>query len=328
MKQRFILFFSFSMMLGIAFFSLSFGTKWIHPYDVFMSFISPSSEYTTLILSFRLPRILIALFAGGLLATSGFILQTALKNDLASPDVIGLNKASAFFIVILSFFIQYPTKFLLIFAALFGGIIGIAIIYMISQRFRFSTQTIIISGIALSFLFDALIKLFTFTEKQLLMKQLFWLTGSLWGRYWEMVPLLFFTSVSFALFFFFTHTHFFLLNLDHSIIPTLGKKTQSLTWLYLSIAAIVTSITVSSVGAIGFIGLLSPHIGKRLLPRYTPLRFVIVFFIGSIILLLSDLIGRSIIAPVEIPAGIIVSIIGAPYFLFILISKNKEALHD
>lgn len=322
MKPRFIIFSSCILTLLIAGFSLSFGTKWIHPADIFVALFAPSSPDAAIVYSFRLPRVLIALLAGGLLATSGFILQAALKNDLASPDVIGLNKASAFFIVILSFFVNYPSKTSLVSAALFGGMVGIALIYFVSQRFRFSSQTIIISGIALSFLFDALIKLFTFAEKQLLMKQLVWLTGSLWGRYWEMVPLLFLTAVAFTVFFFLTTDRFFLLQLDNAIIPTLGKKTKSLTWLYLIIASIVTSITVSSVGAIGFIGLLSPHIGKRLLSKYTPLRFVLIFFIGSIILLLSDLIGRSIIAPVEIPAGIIVSIIGAPYFLFILIAKK------
>lgn len=323
MKPRFIIFLCLIVTLLIGIFSLSFGTKWIHPRDILVAFFSPSSPDAAIIFSLRLPRILIAFFAGGLLATSGFILQTALKNDLASPDVIGLNKASAFFIVILSFFVQYPSKTSLVGAALFGGLIGIALIFFVSMRFRFSSQTIIISGIALSFLFDALIKLFTFAEKQLLMKQLVWLTGSLWGRYWEMVPLLFLTTVLFCAFFFFTADRFFLLQLDNAIIPTLGKRTKSLTWLYLIIASIVTSITVSSVGAIGFIGLLSPHIGKRIFSQYTSLRFLLIFFIGSIILLLSDLIGRSIIAPVEIPAGIIVSIIGAPYFLFILITKKR-----
>lgn len=325
MKNKTLLFLLVLMLIAIGFLSLSFGTIWISPLNVAHALLSHNSEHFITIVSFRLPRVLIALFAGGLLALSGLLLQVALKNELASPDVIGLNKASALAIVLINFFILYPSKPLLVISALIGALASSYLLFLIARRFFFSQKTIILTGVALSFAFDAAIKLFTFSQKQLLVKQMTWLVGSLWGRYWEMIPILVLTTIFLGIFLYMTHQKFFLLQLDTGLLPTLGIKSATLTWTYVLISSLVTGITVSTVGAIGFIGLLAPHITKRITPIYTPFRFALTFIIGSLILTLADLIGRSMISPLEIPAGIIVSLIGGPYFLFLLFSKKAGA---
>ena len=310
-------------LLLLSFFSLSFGSSWISPFAIIKALFQQESAVLSIILQYRLPRVFIAIFAGGLFAVAGMLLQMALNNDLASPDVIGLNKCSALLIVILNFFILYPSKLSLILAALSGALIGAFILFHISRRFHFSPQTIILTGVALSFLFDALIKLLTFSQKDLLAKQMAWLVGTLWGRYWEVIPILIISTILFFGFIYFAKASLFLLQLDPSIIPTLGKKSSTLTWTYILISSLITGVAVSSVGAIGFIGLLAPHIIRRFIPTYTSLRFVFAFLVGSIILLLADLIGRSIITPTEIPAGIIVALVGGPYFLFILLIRKS-----
>ncbi|MGL4662820.1 MAG: FecCD family ABC transporter permease [Culicoidibacterales bacterium] len=319
MSSKYIFLFLVVLTILISFISLAFGSQFISPFYIFLN----GTPQFTILFHFRLPRILIAICAGGLLATAGFILQTLLKNNLASPDVIGLNKGSALAIVICTLFTLYPSKSTLIAVALLGSFFTSLILFFISRRFSFSGKTIILTGIALSFLFDAITKLLTFSQKQLLMKQLTWLIGSLWGRYWEMIPLLIITCFFFLLTLYFSRDQFFLLQLDHAILSTLGKKATTITWLYLLIAAIATGVAVSTVGAISFIGLIAPHIAKKFTYTYTSWRFAFVFLTGSIILLLADLFGRSILSPLEIPAGIIVSLVGGPYFLFILLKQSK-----
>lgn len=304
----------------LSFISLAFGSQFISPFALFQ----PTTDAFATLFSFRLPRIFIAIFAGGLLSSSGFILQTTLKNNLASPDIIGLGKGSSLAIVICNFFIPYPSKTALLIASLIGALLASIILFHVAKRFRFSTKTIILTGIALAFFFDATTKLFTLSQKQLLMKQLTWLVGSLWGRYWEMVPLLILTSVVFFFIFFLTRDQFFLLQFESSVISSLGKNAASLTWFYILLSTMATGVAISSVGAIGFIGLIGPHIVKKFIPIYTHWRFVFIFLTGSIILLFADLVGRSFLSPLEIPAGIIVALIGSPYFLFILLKQRTN----
>lgn len=308
----------------LCFLCLCIGTGQMSFTEVIRGFFSPQSSTGIVLWKLRIPRIFLAILAGGLLATSGMILQIALKNELASPDVIGLNKASALGIIVLNMFVKYPSKIELIFAAVLGACVCAGLLYSIAKRFYFSPQTLILIGLALSFFFDAVIKLGTFNAQHLLMKQMFWLTGSLCGRYWEMIPLLFFTAICFCVFFYFTKESFFLLQLDDELLPTLGKNRVSLRWLYILTASLVSAITVSTVGAIGFIGLIAPHISRRILKKYTPIRFVLTFFIGSVLLLIADTLGRSLFMPIEVPAGIIVSLIGGPYFLLILVQQRKR----
>lgn len=311
------------ILLLICIISLTIGTRTLSLQEVIQGIVDPDTRSGLIIWRLRMPRVILALLAGGLLATSGMILQATVKNELASPDVIGLNKASALVIVCMNFFIAYPTKAELVGASIIGALLCAVMLYLISRLFQFSTQTIVITGVALSFFFDAALKLITINERQLLIKQMLWLTGSLWGRSWEMVPILFLTTTVFVIFFYVTRRRFFLLQLDAAILPTLGQDERKLSWLYIVVSAIVSGITVSTVGAIGFIGLIAPHISRRLMPVYSTKRFFVTFYFGSIILLLADLIGRSLFGVIEVPAGIIVAIIGGPYFLLMLIQQRK-----
>lgn len=323
MKPYKLLILLFISTISISFFSLSFGTEFISPNHVLYLLIEPTSTQSITLLHFRLPRIIIAFFAGGLLASSGLLLQSALKNELASPDVIGLNKGAALLIVIASYFFHFPTKMILVLSSFIGSICATSLLFHVSRKLRMEPKTLILTGVAISFAFDAAIKLFTFSNKQLLMKQMTWLVGTLWGRSWEMVPLLMISTLLLFIFLYFSQHHFFILQLDSAITPSLGSTPFKLTWLYVIVSACLTAITVSIIGSMSFIGLIAPHITKRLIPTFSPYRFVCSFLIGSFILIGSDLIARSIIAPLEIPTGIIVSLIGGPYFLYLLRLKKQ-----
>lgn len=318
-KWTILIIFSLFLLLW----SLAAGSKVLSLNQIFQGVVYPESPSGILIWRFRMPRIILAILAGGLLATSGMILQITLKNELASPDIVGLNKASSFCIVLLHFFVAYPTQGEVVTISIIGSIFCALLLYFISRKNHFSASRVIISGVALSFFFDAAIKLLSMNNKQILIKQMLWITGSLLGRYWEMIPLLLCTTIFLIAFLMLTRQRLFLIQLDTSLFTTLGQNEKILNWLFIGVAAIVSGIAVSTVGAIGFIGLIAPHISRQLLPIYTAKRFLVTFYIGGIILLLADLVGRSLFGVIEVPAGIVVSLIGGPYFLFMLLQQRK-----
>ena len=306
MKNKNTLIFTISIvsLIVISFISLIFGSKILNITDIFdVIFNYSTSKYSFIIFEYRVPRLLMTIIVGMSLAIAGAIFQGVLRNPLASTDVLGIGKGAGFFACLvinlnLKNIIPIPM------AAMFGGLgVGI-IIYLLTKKTNFKNTSIVIMGIAMSALFDAGIQYFNISNSGNIQTIFLWLTGSVWGRYWDEVPyvvILIPLSIILA-------NKIDILSLGDKVAINLGEKVDFLRVGLLLIGIILTASSVSVSGTIGFVGLIAPHIAKSLVGYRHKLVIPLSGLVGAILLVVADIIGRTIIAPTEIPVGIVTAI--------------------
>ena len=326
MKNKNTLIFTISivMLLVISFISLLFGSKPLNISNVFDAIFNySSSRYSFIVFEYRIPRLLIAMMVGISLAIAGAIFQGVLRNPLASTDVLGIGKGAGFFACLvislnLKNIIPIPM------AAMFGGLgVGI-IIYLLTKKTNFKNTSIVIMGIAMSALFDAGIQYLNISNSANVQTILLWLTGSVWGRYWDEVQILIPYVAIFVPLAIILANKIDILSLGDKVAINLGENILLLRVGLLLIGIILTASSVSVSGTIGFVGLIAPHIAKNLVGYKHRLVIPLSGLIGANLLVISDIIGRTIISPMEIPVGIVTAIIGAPYFLYLLLRKKAN----
>ena len=326
MKNKNTLIFTISIvsLIVISFISLIFGSKILNITDIFdVIFNYSTSKYSFIIFEYRVPRLLMTIIVGMSLAIAGAIFQGVLRNPLASTDVLGIGKGAGFFACLvinlnLKNIIPIPM------AAMFGGLgVGI-IIYLLTKKTNFKNTSIVIMGIAMSALFDAGIQYLNISNSANVQTILLWLTGSVWGRYWDEVQILIpYVAIFIPLAIIFANK-IDILSLGDKVAINLGENVNFLRVGLLLIGIILTASSVSVSGTIGFVGLIAPHIAKNLVGYKHRLVIPLSGLIGANLLVISDIIGRTIISPMEIPVGIVTAIIGAPYFLYLLLRKKAN----
>ena len=323
MKNKNTLIFTISIvsLIVISFISLIFGSKILNITDIFdVIFNYSTSKYSFIIFEYRVPRLLMTIIVGMSLAIAGAIFQGVLRNPLASTDVLGIGKGAGFFACLvinlnLKNIIPIPM------AAMFGGLgVGI-IIYLLTN---FKNTSIVIMGIAMSALFDAGIQYFNISNSGNIQTIFLWLTGSVWGRYWDEVRILIPYVVILIPLSIILANKIDILSLGDKVAINLGEKVDFLRVGLLLIGIILTASSVSVSGTIGFVGLIAPHIAKSLVGYRHKLVIPLSGLVGAILLVVADIIGRTIIAPTEIPVGIVTAIVGAPYFLYLLLGKKSN----
>ena len=313
MKNKNTLIFTISIvsLIVISFISLIFGSKILNITDIFdVIFNYSTSKYSFIIFEYRVPRLLMTIIVGMSLAIAGAIFQGVLRNPLASTDVLGIGKGAGF--------LPIPV------AAMFGGLgVGI-IIYLLTKKTNFKNTSIVIMGIAMSALFDAGIQYFNISNSGNIQTIFLWLTGSVWGRYWDEVRILIPYVVILIPLSIILANKIDILSLGDKVAINLGEKVDFLRVGLLLIGIILTASSVSVSGTIGFVGLIAPHIAKSLVGYRHKLVIPLSGLVGAILLVVADIIGRTIIAPTEIPVGIVTAIVGAPYFLYLLLGKKSN----
>lgn len=288
-----------------------------------------SSKDNFILLSIRLPRIILTLLTGMALALSGSILQGITRNDLSDPGIIGINSgagvAIAIFIIVFSLNGSlFP--YLVPLAAFTGSIITACFIYIFSynKKSGFHPINLILVGVgfsmALSGLMIVIVSSAERTKVEFIVK---WLSGSIWGADW---PYIFAILPWLALLIPYTiykSKHLDILRLSEPIAIGLGMSVNKERMKLLLAAIALASSAVSVTGGISFIGLMSPHISRRLVGPKSEIFIPVSILLGGWLLLFSDTIGRYIFQPDGIPTGIMTALIGAPYFINLLL-KNKK----
>lgn len=322
MKNKNTLIFTISIviLLVISFISLLFGSKSLNISNVFDAIFNySSSRYSFIVFEYRIPRLLIAMMVGMSLAIAGAIFQGVLRNPLASTDVLGIGKGAGFFACLV---ISLNLKSSISIAAMIGGLMVGIIIYLLTKKTNFKNTSIVVMGIAMSALFDAGIQYLNISNSANVQTILLWLTGSVWGRYWDEVQILIpYVAIFIPLAIIFANK-IDILSLGDKVAINLGENVNFLRVGLLLIGIILTASSVS--GTIGFVGLIAPHIAKNLVGYKHRLVIPLSGLIGANLLVISDIIGRTIISPMEIPVGIVTAIIGAPYFLYLLLRKKAN----
>lgn len=312
--------------------TLCWGTYKVTPIEVINTFLGNGTKLqNTAILSIRLPRLLVGAFVGVALSTAGAILQTITKNDLADTGIIGINAGAAVAAVL---FITYSTGtyytelgslsiFVLPVMAVMGAAVSSFIIYMMSSRGGIRPKRLLLIGIGLNAGLNAFITFFTFRGGVGdYNRVLIWTSGSLWGSgasYAKVIiPIV---TILFGIVLL-NHKKLDVLNLSDELALSLGLNIEKERKKFLSLAVLLAGTATAFAGNIGFLGLLSPHIARKLVGPYHKKFIPVSAMISVIIILIADAVSRNLFSPIEIPVGITVSIFGVPYFIYLMMKEK------
>ena len=311
--------------------SLNLGSFAIEPMDVIKTLIGQGQRnHEIAIFKLRLPRIVIAILVGAALATAGTILQGVTKNDLADSGILGINSGSALFVVIYMFLmngnvydgISNLTIFTMPIVALSGALFGAFLIYTLAFKKGISSQRLLLIGIGINVAFTSILTIFQlkFTTQEF-NRVMAWTSGSIWGSNWKYVIAILPFIIIFMGLSIYKSRYLDVLNLGDEISTGLGVEVEKERRKLIVYAVILAGVATSVSGSISFLGLVSPHIGRKLVgPKHKRL-IPISALIGTLIILVADTISRNLLAPIEIPVGIVISIIGVPYFIYLMLSK-------
>lgn len=320
------------LAVAAAMLSLCWGSYEIKPLEVCRVLFGGGDRLQrTAIMDIRLPRILVGALVAVALSVSGAVLQTMTQNDLADPGILGINAGGAVAAVL---FIQLQTAayyseleensiYVLPFMAIVGAFLAALFIYLFSGRQGLRPKRLLLVGIGVNAGLSALITTFTFRSGVGDYNRiLIWTTGSLWGAGWQYVKVLFPIVCIVLIFILWKSKAMDVLRFSDETAVGLGLEVERERKKLLLAAVILAGAATAFAGNIGFLGLVAPHIARRLVGTKHSCYLPISAGISIAILLTADAASRNLFSPIEIPAGILVSIVGVPYFVYLMIRES------
>ena len=304
------------LLLSFTFLNLCLGAVNLSWSQVSGGFFQGSDHYFA-IHEYRLPRILIGIIVGAMLAAAGVLIQGVIRNPLASPDILGVSHGAGLAAVVVMILFPRVSIYWLSGATLMGGFFS-AVLLAVILRGNTSSVRVAVTGVALTALYSSAIDFLVLTQPLEINNVLLWLTGSLWGRGYSQLIMILPWCLLLPLSFWLSHS-LDLLGLGDERATSLGISANKVRFLALLLAVAMTSAAVSVCGPLNFLGLVAPHLARKLFGGRHQILLPSAMLVGSLLLLLADLIARTIDPPIELPAGILTAIIGAPYFLYLLI---------
>lgn len=287
----------------------------------------PDDSIVDIVWFIRLPRIILAIGVGTGLSVSGIVMQAIVKNPLADPFILGISSGAslgATLAIMLGVGISLGPNYVGMSAFIGAFIISMLVISMANINGRSNSTKLLLSGMALSTLsssFSSFIIYFS-KNKEGIKNITYWLMGSLAGAKWENISLVLPLVVVSTLFFITQYRTLNLMLLGDDVAITLGKDLHRSRIFYLLVSSLMVGLIVYSSGIIGFVGLIIPHIVRILFGTDHKKIIIITALSGSIFLIWADVLSRIIIPGSELPIGILISIIGAPVFIYLMISKS------
>lgn len=274
-----------------------------------------------IVLNLRLPRILLATMIGASLSVSGALLQSVMRNPLADPGTIGVSSGAA--TVASTILLISPTMIGALPLFAFGGAaLACVLIYSMAWKGGIDPTRIILSGVAVNSVLGAYTALLQMLNSESLQGVLAFLNGSLAGKSWYQVKVLFWYTLIGILLAFCCIKQANTLQLGDDMAKSLGISVNMSRIILSGVAAFLAASTVSVVGLIGFVGLVVPHIGRILVGSNYKYLLPTCLLLGADLLLFADTIGRTIVKGMEIPVGIIMAVFGGPFFLYMLRKKR------
>lgn len=289
--------------------------------------IGSTSQLTLpVFLHVRLPRMLGCLLAGSGLAVAGIILQTVLANPLASPNILGIQSGAGLMTAFCA--ALFPTAFGLRMPASFlGAFLASLFVMLLAKKVRASRSTIVLAGLAVSQIFSACIDLILTLAPDSLTGYTDFRIGSLAGITLNRLLFPALCIVGAIVFTLLCARQLELMQLGQRDAQCAGLDVNRWMLGFLALASLLAGSVISFTGMIGFVGLIVPHMVRRLSPNPLMKQLVSCLLLGPAFLLLADLLARTVAAPYEIPAGILLTLAGGPYFLCLLL-KGKGHGHD
>ncbi|EGQ0330830.1 iron chelate uptake ABC transporter family permease subunit [Staphylococcus pseudintermedius] len=309
----------YSLIIGLlivgAILSLSAGAVWISPIAVIKEVWSGDNFILS---EFRVPRMLLGILVGAALAISGAVIQGVIRNPLASPDVIGITKGASLAAVIV--IIVFPTAplFVLPVASFIGALVISLILSLLISWQGIKGSQLALIGMAIGAVAMALVQYLLIRNPIEANIALVWLTGSLFGRSMDHVlTILPWLIVAIPVIFLYARK-LDILHLGEEVATALGTHVQRTKMILLFTSVMLAGAAISVVGGLSFLGLIAPHIARSLVGHQHRHIVAMSGLVGALLMVIADGLARIIAPPIDIPVGVLIAIIGAPYFLYVL----------
>lgn len=314
--------------------SASVGQKYIPIFRVIEVLFQKVQGGDALIINtIRLPRTLVAFLVGASLGLSGSILQGVVKNPLAAPNIIGItDSGSVGALVFLTLFTNPKNNslttsiFYMPVFAFAGAFLSVLLVYFLAYKKGVTPYRLILIGLAISGAAKALTSVLIINGPVVFIKEAqLWITGTVYGTNWTHVKLLLIWFICVYLLTLIYTRELNIQNLDDSISMGLGSSVEKNRFILMILSAALASGAVAVAGGVGFVGLIAPHICRKITNSSFEYMTPLSALIGGIMVVLSDIAARTLFFPLDLPVGIFTAGIGAPFFIYLLI-KNQKSL--
>ena len=298
--------------------SVSCGATDLALEQVLRALMKPGNDSASLIVwNLRLPRTILAALVGANLALSGAILQGIMHNPLADPNIIGVSSGAGLAgIIILILCPAY--EYLITPVSFLGALFACFLIYVLAWKDGVKPVRVILAGVAVSAFLGSIITSVMIFYSDRVHGALMWMIGGLSARGWTHVPLVLPYTIVGVLCIYFAARYLNVLQLGDEMARGLGVNVEKTRLLLTMLAALLAASAVSAVGLLGFVGLVVPHIVRLLVGSDYRILLPSTALLGAGIIMISDTFARVILSPVELPVGIIMAFLGAPFFLYLL----------
>lgn len=308
--------------------SLAFGdisVSWHALFAVLSGSIDASQQDVMIVLDLRLPRVLLGILVGAALATAGTITIAVLRNPLAEPGVLGINSGAAAAAMVVIVLVQDPPVFLLQVAGFCGATILAGAVFLFSWRDGTSSLRIILIGVGMGAMAGAITTfLSAFGEIGDVQRAMIWLAGSVYDANMLKVRLLVLWLVLPIILTFLLSSELDLIRFGDNAARSLGQPVDVMRGLLILICTLICGAAVAVSGLIGFVGLIAPHIASRLAGSAHRRILPVAALMGACLVTSADLVGRVILAPVQLPAGIVTGLIGAPFLAYLIWGRRHD----
>ena len=281
-----------------------------------------NSMVMTIVYKMRLPRNILAVLIGANLAVSGVLLQSVMKNPLADPGITGVSSGASVAAIIILLLMPQLSGALPLFAFV-GGAIACALVFIMAWKNGLRPERIVLAGVAINTILGGFISLLSTLFSDRIQSAILWLNGSLATKTWSHVDMLFLYSLIGLGLSLFLIRSANVLQLGDESAKNLGFNVSRTRLVISAVAVFLAAISTAVVGIISFIGLIVPHIARLLMGSDHKYTIPFSMVLGAIVLLIADTLARTIGGSIEIPVGVITSIVGGPFFLYLLRKRGN-----
>lgn len=310
-----------SIFVAIRIGSVDVGYK-----DIWNAITTNEGGVVGIIRNIRIPRVLMAVIIGANLAVSGVLLQGVMNNPMADPGITGISAGASVVVMIVMLYVPQAMASMPLFGFI-GGLLACLLIYSLAWKKGLSPMRIVLAGVAVNSMLGGVSGMLQILNSEDLSGVLSWLNGELGKKSWSQVKCVAIYSIIGLIAAFLLHRCLDLLALGDKNTKSLGYNPNVLRIVISCVGVLLAGISTAYVGIIGFIGLVVPHIARMLVGSSHKLLIPFSALLGSTMLLITDTIGRTIISPYEIPVGIITTVCGGPFFLYLL-RKDSNGYGD
>ncbi|MEZ0139843.1 iron ABC transporter permease [Microbacterium sp. NRRL B-14842] len=305
-------------VVGVLLLGLLAGHTWLLTGDIALWLQGQAPAPIAFALDERAPRIVAAVVAGAALALSGAVIQGVSRNPLADPGILGVTGGGGLGAVLVITSITSSTGGMIA-GAVTGSLLAFALVYLLSWRGGLNADRFLLIGIGVSYFTVSLTTFFLLRSNPWDTPKIYtWLSGTTYGRVWEQVIPLAIVLVIAVPFVVMSRRELDVLSLDEDTPRLVGIRLEPVRLTLLLVAAVLAALSVTAIGVIGFVGLVAPHAARALVGARHSRVIPTAVLLGGLLVGIADTIGRTVIAPAQLPAGLVVALIGAPYFVWLL----------